>query len=450
MEIRERLKNEQKKLEEIVCRGLEYAKKSGVTEAYMNIGQSTGLSVSTLNGDVENIEFNKSRGMSVTVYSDGRRGRSSTSDLSKEAVESAVDAAYSIARHTSRDPDAVLPDDDLLVPASEIRDLDLCHPSEADSESAIALLSKTEKLALAMDPRLKRSHGADYGYSYGVGVMGNTHGFCSGYPTSSYSISLGLIGEKDGAVETSGSFTHSRYPDRLMSAEELAREAADRTLRKLGPRKVQTMRVPIILENHLAAGLFGVLASAISGRHQYQHTTFLDGKLGEKVLPDWVTVHENPFIRGAYGSSPFDDEGVRVSVSDIVSCGTLSQYLLSTYTARKLGMRSNGHCGGIYNWFVTNNTFDGLSSLLKMMGKGIFVTSLMGEGASVIDGNFSRGAFGFWVEDGEIRYPVHEFTVAGNMKDVFSNMVAMANDYDPRLGIQSGSVLIDDIAVAGI
>ena len=429
MEIRERLKNEQKKLEEIVCRGLEYAKKSGVTEAYMNIGQSTGLSVSTLNGDVENIEFNKSRGMSVTVYSDGRRGRSSTSDLSKEAVESAVDAAYSIARHTSRDPDAVLPDDDLLVPASEIRDLDLCHPSEADSESAIALLSKTEKLALAMDPRLKRSHGADYGYSYGVGVMGNTHGFCSGYPTSSYSISLGLIGEKDGAVETSGSFTHSRYPDRLMSAEELAREAADRTLRKLGPRKVQTMRVPIILENH---------------------TTFLDGKLGEKVLPDWVTVHENPFIRGAYGSSPFDDEGVRVSVSDIVSCGKLSQYLLSTYTARKLGMRSNGHCGGIYNWFVTNNTFDGLSSLLKMMGKGIFVTSLMGEGASVIDGNFSRGAFGFWVEDGEIRYPVHEFTVAGNMKDVFSNMVAMANDYDPRLGIQSGSVLIDDIAVAGI
>lgn len=301
-----------------------------------------------------------------------------------------------------------------------------------------------------MDPRLKRSHGADYGYSYGVGVMGNTHGFCSGYPTSSYSISLGLIGEKDGAVETSGSFTHSRYPDRLMSAEELAREAADRTLRKLGPRKVQTMRVPIILENHLAAGLFGVLASAISGRHQYQHTTFLDGKLGEKVLPDWVTVHENPFIRGAYGSSPFDDEGVRVSVSDIVSCGKLSQYLLSTYTARKLGMRSNGHCGGIYNWFVTNNTFDGLSSLLKMMGKGIFVTSLMGEGASVIDGNFSRGAFGFWVEDGEIRYPVHEFTVAGNMKDVFSNMVAMANDYDPRLGIQSGSVLIDDIAVAGI
>ena len=450
MELRERLKNEQKKLEEIVCRGLEYAKKSGVTEAYMNIGQSTGLSVSTLNGDVENIEFNKSRGMSVTVYSDGRRGRSSTSDLSKEAVESAVDAAYSIARHTSRDPDAVLPDDDLLVPASEIRDLDLCHPSEADSESAIALLSKTEKLALAMDPRLKRSHGADYGYSYGVGVMGNTHGFCSGYPTSSYSISLGLIGEKDGAVETSGSFTHSRYPDRLMSAEELAREAADRTLRKLGPRKVQTMRVPIILENHLAAGLFGVLASAISGRHQYQHTTFLDGKLGEKVLPDWVTVHENPFIRGAYGSSPFDDEGVRVSVSDIVSCGKLSQYLLSTYTARKLGMRSNGHCGGIYNWFVTNNTFDGLSSLLKMMGKGIFVTSLMGEGASVIDGNFSRGAFGFWVEDGEIRYPVHEFTVAGNMKDVFSNMVAMANDYDPRLGIQSGSVLIDDIAVAGI
>lgn len=450
MEIRERLKNEQKKLEEIVCRGLEYAKKSGVTEAYMNIGQSTGLSVSTLNGDVENIEFNKSRGMSVTVYSDGRRGRSSTSDLSKEAVESAVDAAYSIARHTSRDPDAVLPDDDLLVPASEIRDLDLCHPSEADSESAIALLSKTEKLALAMDPRLKRSHGADYGYSYGVGVMGNTHGFCSGYPTSSYSISLGLIGEKDGAVETSGSFTHSRYPDRLMSAEELAREAADRTLRKLGPRKVQTMRVPIILENHLAAGLFGVLASAISGRHQYQHTTFLDGKLGEKVLPDWVTVHENPFIRGAYGSSPFDDEGVRVSVSDIVSCGKLSQYLLSTYTARKLGMRSNGHCGGIYNWFRTNNTFDGLSSLLKMMGKGIFVTSLMGEGASVIDGNFSRGAFGFWVEDGEIRYPVHEFTVAGNMKDVFSNMVAMANDYDPRLGIQSGSVLIDDIAVAGI
>ena len=450
MEIRERLKNEQKKLEEIVCRGLEYAKKSGVTEAYMNIGQSTGLSVSTLNGDVENIEFNKSRGMSVTVYSDGRRGRSSTSDLSKEAVESAVDAAYSIARHTSRDPDAVLPDDDLLVPASEIRDLDLCHPSEADSESAIALLSKTEKLALAMDPRLKRSHGADYGYSYGVGVMGNTHGFCSGYPTSSYSISLGLIGEKDGAVETSGSFTHSRYPDRLMSAEELAREAADRTLRKLGPRKVQTMRVPIILENHLAAGLFGVLASAISGRHQYQHTTFLDGKLGEKVLPDWVTVHENPFIRGAYGSSPFDDEGVRVSVSDIVSCGKLSQYLLSTYTARKLGMRSNGHCGGIYIWFVTNNTFDGLSSLLKMMGKGIFVTSLMGEGASVIDGNFSRGAFGFWVEDGEIRYPVHEFTVAGNMKDVFSNMVAMANDYDPRLGIQSGSVLIDDIAVAGI
>ena len=450
MEIRERLKNEQKKLEEIVCRGLEYAKKSGVTEAYMNIGQSTGLSVSTLNGDVENIEFNKSRGMSVTVYSDGRRGRSSTSELSKEAVESAVDAAYSIARHTSRDPDAVLPDDDLLVPASEIRDLDLCHPSEADSESAIALLSKTEKLALAMDPRLKRSHGADYGYSYGVGVMGNTHGFCSGYPTSSYSISLGLIGEKDGAVETSGSFTHSRYPDRLMSAEELAREAADRTLRKLGPRKVQTMRVPIILENHLAAGLFGVLASAISGRHQYQHTTFLDGKLGEKVLPDWVTVHENPFIRGAYGSSPFDDEGVRVSVSDIVSCGKLSQYLLSTYTARKLGMRSNGHCGGIYNWFVTNNTFDGLSSLLKMMGKGIFVTSLMGEGASVIDGNFSRGAFGFWVEDGEIRYPVHEFTVAGNMKDVFSNMVAMANDYDPRLGIQSGSVLIDDIAVAGI
>lgn len=450
MEIRERLKNEQKKLEEIVCRGLEYAKKSGVTEAYMNIGQSTGLSVSTLNGDVENIEFNKSRGMSVTVYSDGRRGRSSTSDLSKEAVESAVDAAYSIARHTSRDPDAVLPDDDLLVPASEIRDLDLCHPSEADSESAIALLSKTEKLALAMDPRLKRSHGADYGYSYGVGVMGNTHGFCSGYPTSSYSISLGLIGEKDGAVETSGSFTHSRYPDRLMSAEELAREAADRTLRKLGPRKVQTMRVPIILENHLAAGLFGVLASAISGRHQYQHTTFLDGKLGEKVLPDWVTVHENPFIRGAYGSSPFDDEGVRVRVSDIVSCGKLSQYLLSTYTARKLGMRSNGHCGGIYNWFVTNNTFDGLSSLLKMMGKGIFVTSLMGEGASVIDGNFSRGAFGFWVEDGEIRYPVHEFTVAGNMKDVFSNMVAMANDYDPRLGIQSGSVLIDDIAVAGI
>ena len=449
MEIRERLRNEQKKLEEIVSRGLDYARKSGVTEAYMNIGQSTGLSVSTLNGEVENIEFNKSRGMSVTVYSDGRRGRSSTSDLSKEAVESAVDAAYSIAKHTSRDPDAVLPDDDLLVPASEIRDLDLCHPSEPDSESAIEILSKTEKLALSMDSRLKRSHGADYGYSYGVGVMGNTHGFCSGYPTSAYSMSLGLIGEKDGAVETGGSYTCSRYPDRLMSPEEIAREAADRTLRKLGPRKVQTMRVPIILENHLAAGLFEVFASAIGGRHQYQHISFLDGKLGEKVLPEWVTIHEDPFIRGAFGSAPFDGEGVRVRVSDIVSCGKLNEYLLSTYTARKLGMRTNGHSGGIYNWFVTNNTFDGLESLLKTMGKGIFVTKLMGQGASVIDGNFSRGAFGFWVEDGEIRYPVHEFTIAGNMKDVFRNMIAMSNDYDPRLDIQSGSVLIDDIAVAG-
>lgn len=445
MSVTEQVTEQRKKLEDAVAHALEFAK-SRCDAAEVAVNKSTGISVSTRQGEVENVEFNSDGALGITVYHQQRKGSASSTDLSPEAIERTVQAAIDIANYTSEDPCAGPAEKSLL--AFEAPDLKLFQATALSPEEAIRLASIAEMSALNADSRIVNTEGGSFNGHYGVRVFGNSHGMLQSYCSSRYSMSSCVIAEHNGDMERDYAYTIGRSVDALKSPEWVGQECARRTLARLSPRKLPTMKAPVIFASEVATGLFGHLVGAISGSSIYRKSSFLLDSLGKQILPSWLTINEQPHLIGGLASSPFDSEGVRTSERNIVEDGVLQTWLMTSYSARKLGLQSTGHAGGIHNWRIAGQglSFD---ALLKQMGTGLVVTELMGQGVSGITGDYSRGASGFWVENGEIQYPVSEITIAGNLKDMWANMVTIADDIETRSNIQCGSVLIPEMSIAG-
>ncbi len=445
MSVTEQVAEQRKQLEQAVAHALEFAK-SRCDGAEVAVNKSTGISVSTRQGDVENVEFNSDGALGITVYHKQRKGSASSTDLSAEAIERTVQAAIDIANYTSEDPCAGPAEESLL--AFDAPDLNLFQATELSLEEAIKLASIAEMTALNTDSRIVNTEGGSFNGHYGIRVFGNSLGLLKSYSSSRYSMSSCVIAEQNGEMERDYAYTIARSMQALKSPEWVGQECARRTLSRLSPRKLPTMKAPVIFASEVATGLFGHLVGAISGSSIYRKSSFLMDSLGKQILPNWLTINEQPHLMGGLASSPFDSEGVRTTERNIVENGVLQTWLMTSYSARKLGLQSTGHAGGIHNWRIEGQglSFD---ALLKQMGTGLVVTELMGQGVSGITGDYSRGASGFWVENGEIQYPVSEITIAGNLKDMWMNMVTIADDIETRSNIQCGSVLIPEMSIAG-
>lgn len=440
------INNELTRLKDSVAKALESAKRLGATSAEVSMSKQTGLCVSTRLREVETVEFNHDGALGITVYSGNRKGSSSTSDLSEPAIESAVAAAISIAKHTSEDPFNGLADSEFMV--QNPPDLDLYHPGSLDPQYAIEQALAAEDAGLSFDSRITNSDGASYNSHQGLRIYGNSHGLIEGYPSTRHSLSAVVIGEQDGEMERDYEYSVSRFPDKLLSPEVIGENAAKNTLGRLGARKLDTMTVPVVISRELASGFFGHLVTAISGGSLYRKASFLLDKLGQQIFPDWLNIVERPHLKGMLASTPFDHEGLATRDLDIITNGELATYLLTSYAARKLDLTPTGHAGGAHTWQVGHTVAD-QGALLRQMGTGLLVTDLMGSSVNMISGDYSRGAAGFWVENGVIQYPVHEITIAGNLNDMYKNIVAIAGDVDPRKSTLCGSILLDEMKVAG-
>ncbi len=433
-------------LKSVVQQVLDEAKQQGATAAEAGITLDVGLSVTVRLGDVETLEFHRDRGVGVTVFFDKRKGSASSSDTSPRAIHETVKAACDIARYTSEDECSGLADADCM--ASSIPDLDLYHPWGISAEQGIELTKICEAAAREYDPRISNSEGATLSSHDGMRVYGNSNGFLAGYPSSRHSISASVIAEQDGAMQRDYWYTVSRLASRLEDAAAVGRKSAERTVRRLGGRKLPTRQVPVLYSAELAGGLFRSFVGAIRGGSLYRKSSFLLDHLGKPVFPEFMHIHEQPHIPMGLGSAPFDSEGVATVARDLIKDGVLQGYVLDSYSARKLGMQTTGNAGGVHN--LTIETSDkSFKDLLGEMGTGLVITELMGQGVNIVTGDYSRGAAGFWVENGEIQYPVEEITVAGNMKEMFKTIVAIGNDVDLRGNIRTGSVLIEKMTVAG-
>lgn len=433
-------------VKEAVSQVLAHAKKLGASSAEASMSRTRGLSVETRHGEVETVEFNQDGGLGISLYFGQRKGSASTADLSPEALKRSVEAAADIARYTSEDPHAGVAEAAWLEFSPP--DLDLYYPESIGTEQAIALCASAEDAAFAHDKRITNSEGASFSTHQGLKVYGNSHGQLVGYPSSRHSFSCVVIGEQDEDMQRDYSFTVARRYADLLDPKQIGREAALETVARLGARKVATQKVPVIFRADIASGLFGHLVSAISGGSIYRKSSFLLDKVGTQIMASNLTITELPHLKQALASSPFDSEGVKTRDLVVVDKGVLNTYLTTSYSARKLGMASTGHAGGIHNWLVQHGN-DDLAALCKQMGKGLLVTELMGQGVNTVTGDYSRGASGFWVEHGEIQFPVAEITIAGNLADMFMNIVAIGNDVDRRGGVLTGSVLISQMQVAG-
>ncbi|WP_414147609.1 metalloprotease PmbA [Erwinia sp. BNK-24-b] len=445
MKLLSQVAEQRKTLEQAVATALELAKAS-TDGAEVAVTRTTGISVSTRYGEVENVEFNSDGALGITVYHQNRKGSASSTDLSPDAIARTVQAAVDIARYTSADPFAGVADRELL--AFDAPDLDLFHPSDLDPDKAIEIAARAEQAALAADERITNTEGGSFNSHIGMKVFGNSHGMIQGYSSSRHSVSASVIAEAGGDMERDYAYTIGRAMEDLKSPEWVGEECARRTLSRLSPRKLSTMKAPVIFAAEVATGLFGHLVGAISGGSVYRKSTFLLDAMGQQILPEWLTIQEQPHLLKGLASTPFDSEGVRTEKRDIIKDGVLQTWLLTSYSARKLGLKSTGHAGGIHNWRI-NGQGDSFEQLLKKMGTGLVVTELMGQGVSGITGDYSRGAAGFWVENGVIQYPVSEITIAGNLKDMWRNMVTIGSDIETRSNIQCGSVLIPEMKIAG-
>jgi PmbA protein len=425
---------------------LDHAARNGATAADAEISEGVGQNVSVRQGEIETIEYNKDKGAGVTVYIGHCRGHASTSDLSEAALKSAVDKALTIARYTAEDPYAGLPDADKL--ATEVADLDLFHPWSLSVEEAAERARACEAAALAVDKRLTNSEGAGVNTHTSHFIYANSLGFCNGYAGSRHGISVAVIGEDKGAMQRDYWYTSARDAQDLDTPEAVGRIAGQRTVRRLNGVKLDTRTCPVIFEAPIATGLIGSFVAAVSGGSLYRKSSFLLDTLGQQVFAPRVNIRELPFIPGALGSAPFDSEGVMCLERDVVKDGVLQGYFLSTYSARKLGMTTTGNAGGSHNLIVTPGEHD-LEGLLKQMGTGLLVTELLGHGANMVTGDYSRGAAGFWVEGGEIQYPVEEITIAGNLAEMYKGIVDIGRDIERRGTRQVGSILIDHMTVAG-
>ena len=425
---------------------LHYAKQQGATAGAVEVSDGFGQGVTVRNGETETIEYNRDKGVGVSVYIGQRRGNASTSDFSTQALHDTVDAALSIARHTASDECAGLPERETL--ATEFPDLDLYHPWLLTVEQAIELARECEQAAFARDKRIKNSEGATVSVHESQFVYANSLGFIGGYPTSRHSVSCAVIAGKGGAMQRDYWYSEAREASEMLRVEEVGRIAAERTLRRLHSRKLGTMQVPVLFEAPIAASLLGHFVGAVSGSSLYRKSSFLLDQLGQPVFSPNIHIDDIPDIPRGLASSAFDDEGVKTQRRAIVEAGVLQGYFLGTYSARKLGMRTTGNAGGNHNLVLRPGKLD-FNGLLKKMGRGLLVTELLGMGVNHVTGDYSRGAAGFWVEHGEIQYPVEEITIAGNLKDMYRHIAAVGNDVLVQGSRQSGSVLIENMMVAG-
>ncbi|PJC85890.1 metalloprotease PmbA [Vibrio sp. HA2012] len=446
MKVKQQIAQQRTELEDAVSKALELA--IGTADAAeVAITKTTGISVSTRMCEVENVEFNSDGALGITVYRGQRKGSASTSDLSEKAIRLAVEAALDIARYTSEDPCAGPAPKELMV--KEVPDLDLFYPDEPEPDRAAEMAIRAERVALEYSDKIKHSDGASYDSHYGLKVYGNSHGLIASYPSSRHSISCVVIGEgSNGVMERDYSYSVARCRDDLWTPESVGLKAAEKTVNRLDARKIQTGQFPVMFLADVATGLLGHLVQGISGGNLYRKSSFLLDKLGEPILPAWFNLDEKPHVLRGLASSPFDSEGLETRDRRIITDGVLSTYLLTSYAARKMNMTPTGHAGGIHNWYV-GSTGQDFEQMLKELGTGLLVTELMGQGVNIVTGDYSRGAAGFWVENGQIQYPVSEITIAGNLADMFRKIVAVGTDTETRSQIQTGSILIESMKVAG-
>jgi PmbA protein len=434
-------------LESIIDHALREARSRGAAQAEAAVSQDTGLSVSVRLGEVETLEHQRDRSMGITVYFDKRKGSAGTADFSPEAVRATVAKACSIARFTAEDACAGLADAALM--ASAPPDLDLAHPWDLTADRAIELARSCEAAALAFDPRINNSEGASVASHRGLHVYGNTHGFIGGYPTTSHTVSCVVLAGSGEEMQRDFWYSSSRDWHELQEPEAIGRESARRTIARLEPRKLTTQRAPVLFVPELARGLIGHFVAAIRGSSQYRQSSFLLDSVGQRIFPKDFKISERPHIHKAMGSAPFDDEGVATHDRELVADGVLTGYILSSYSARKLGLNTTGNAGGAHNLLVAPNLAGGGEAMLDRLGTGLLVTELMGQGVNTVTGDYSRGAAGFWVERGAIQYPVAEITIAGNLRDMFQGIAAVGDDVDVRGGTRVGSILLQEMTIAG-
>jgi PmbA protein len=436
----------QQELEDIIASTLAEARKRGVDQAEVAVSHDIGLAATARLRDVESLEYTNDRGIGVTVYCGSRKGSASTSDISAEAIRETVAKACTFASYTAEDKYAGLADADRMC--TELPDLDLDHPWALDAAAAIDLAIACEAAALGYDKRISNSEGATVWTNRGVRAYGNTHGFFGSYVKTGHSVSCAVLADTNGDMERDYYYSSARDPADLEDVESIGVKAASRALQRLGARKIRTTRAPVIFIPELARGFVGHAIGAISGSAQYRRSSFLLDAVGEKIFPEFVSILERPHIPKGMASAPYDGEGVATYDRDIVTDGVLQGYVLSSYSARRLGLETTANAGGTQNLIVPGNV-EGVDALIAEMGTGLLVEELIGQGVNTVTGDYSRGAVGHWVEDGEISHPVHEVTIAGNLRDLYQRIVAVGRDQDTRGGIRCGSILVDEMTIAG-
>ena len=436
----------QARLEHIVEDLLAEAKRQGATAAEAAASSDAGLETTVRLGEVETVEHTRDNGLGITVYMGHHKGSASTSDLSPTAVRDAVAAACAIAAHTQEDPCAALADPQRM--ATQIPDLDLYHPWELQVEDAIGMATECEDAARAADPRIVNSEGASVSSHAGIHIYGNSHGFVGGYPSSRHGVSCAVVGQEGEGMQRDYWWSSARAAEDLESAADVGRRAGERTVARLGARQISTRQAPILFSAQIASGLMRHMVSAITGSSLYRQASFLLDHLDRKIFPDFVRIQEEPLLLRGLGSAPFDGDGVATTAKDLIADGVLRTYLLDAYSACRLGMDTTGNAGGVRNLRIEMGEMD-RDALIRQMDTGLFVTELMGHGVNPVTGDYSRGASGFWVEKGEIQFPVEEITIAGNLKQMFQGLVAVGNDCDYPGSTRTGSWLIDEMTIAG-
>ena len=439
-------KEEIARLETVVAKVLEEAKNQGASAAEVGLSIESGLSVTCRLGAVETIEHHRDQGLGITVFLGQQKGSASVTDLGEDSIKDGVKAACSIARFSGDDPYAGLPDPDRL--ATQFPDLDVCHPWALSADQAITLALDCETVARELDPLISNSEGATVNSHQGISVLGNSLGFLNGYESTRHSLSCSVIGQQGDDMQRDYWYTVARNANDLDSSRHVGAMAAERVVRRLGAQSLSSRQCPVLYAPEVAASLLGHFVGAISGGSLYRKSSFLVDALETQVFPDFIRIHEQPFLPKALGSSAYDGEGVAAQAHDIVTDGILASYVLSSYSAKKLGMVTTGNAGGVHNLTIEPGDQD-QRSLLATMDTGLLVTELIGQGVNSMTGDYSRGAAGFWVEGGVIQYPVEEITIAGNLKDMYQNIVAVGNDVDLRRNTRTGSILVAQMTVAG-
>jgi PmbA protein len=435
-------------LKSIVSESLQLARKLGASQADADVSLQKGLTTTVRLGDVETVEYQRDRGMGITVYVGKRKGSASTADLSPRAVAETVEKACDIARYTAEDECSGLADPEEL--ARDIPDLDLDHPWDLPPEQAVETARECEAAGRKVDSRITNSEGASVSSHRGVRVYGNSHGFLEGFPSTSHSVSCVLLAQTGDDMQRDYWYASSRDARELESSESIGRKAGERAVARLGAPKIGTQKARVLYAPEVARGLIGHFLGAVRGSSQYRKSSFLLGASGQQVFPSFVELRERPHIMKALGSSPFDGEGVATRDRDLVNDGVLQGYILGSYSARKLGLKTTGNAGGTHNVLVESKTGGmEIGALMRELGTGLLVTELMGQGVNGVTGDYSRGASGYWVENGVQVYPAHEITIAGNLKDMYNNIAAIGNDVDVRGGVRVGSILISEMMIAG-